>query len=164
MNDITLPVAEGYFICRVGAIIIDDDKLLMVKNDSVDYYYTVGGRIQFSETTEAAVVREVYEETNIRMLVERLAFIHENFFNESFLDEGLVEKPFHELAFYYLMKPPNRLNEILCRSYSISGEPERLHWLPIAELGNYKLYPEFLKTQLPLRDDTPRHFITNQGS
>ena len=42
MTDITLKVDEGYFIYKVGAIIIHDEKILMVKNESYPYYYTVG--------------------------------------------------------------------------------------------------------------------------
>lgn len=35
------------------------------------------------ETAEQAVIREVYEETGIMYQIERLAFIHENFFDEA---------------------------------------------------------------------------------
>ena len=46
-QDITVPVGDGYLNVRVGAIIEKDGKVLMVGNDDVDYYYSVGGRVQF---------------------------------------------------------------------------------------------------------------------
>ena len=54
-QDITLPVGDGYFNLRVGAIIQKDGKVLMVGNDAVDYVYSVGGRVQFGESLEDAV-------------------------------------------------------------------------------------------------------------
>ena len=52
----------------------------MVENDRFDHLYSVGGRIKFGETAEEAVVREVFEETGREMGIDRLGFIHENFF------------------------------------------------------------------------------------
>jgi len=42
--DLTFETQYGRFNYRVGAIIIDDGKLLMVKNPNSPYYYSVGGR------------------------------------------------------------------------------------------------------------------------
>ena len=61
-KDMCVRCGEGVINIRVGAIIIKDDKILMVKNNRDDYYYSVGGRIQFGETAEQAVKREVQEE------------------------------------------------------------------------------------------------------
>lgn len=52
----------------------------MVGNERADYLYSVGGRIKFGETAEEAVIREVLEETSVRVAVDRLGFIHENYF------------------------------------------------------------------------------------
>ena len=62
-QDITVPVAEGFVNVRVGAIIIKDGSVLMVRNSGAEYCYSVGGRIQFGESAEEAVRREVLEET-----------------------------------------------------------------------------------------------------
>ena len=80
-RDMTVPCEEGFINIRVGAIIMKNGKLLMVGNDfHTEYLYSVGGRIQFGETAEEAVVREVMEETGVKMEVDRLGFIHENYF------------------------------------------------------------------------------------
>ncbi|MDM5248581.1 hypothetical protein [Lysinibacillus sp. G4S2] len=41
-QDITFPTKEGVFNMRMGAIILRDDKVLMVKNNRDPYYYYVG--------------------------------------------------------------------------------------------------------------------------
>jgi len=52
----------------------------MVGNGNADYLYPVGGRIKFGETVEEAVIREVFEETDVQIDIERMAFVHENYF------------------------------------------------------------------------------------
>lgn len=78
-SDCTVPIDNGYINLRVGAIIMKDGKFLMVGNERDNFLYSVGGRVQFGETTEAAVVREVFEETGVMLEIDRLGFIHENF-------------------------------------------------------------------------------------
>jgi len=80
-KDMTVQCDNGLINIRVGAIILKDGKFLMVGNHiRPEYLYSVGGRIKFGETAEEAVIREVYEETDIRMEVDRLGFVHENYF------------------------------------------------------------------------------------
>ena len=75
------PPCEGGLVnLRVGAIILKDGKLLMARERRDPYLYSVGGRIQFGETAEEAVVREVEEETGVRLEIDRLGFVHENYF------------------------------------------------------------------------------------
>ena len=81
-KDMTVPCEDGIINLRVGAIIMKNGKILMVGNDRADYLYSVGGRIKFGETSEEAVVREVFEETGVKMEIDRLGFIHENYFLE----------------------------------------------------------------------------------
>ena len=64
-RDMTVPCDEGLINIRVGAIILKNGRFLMVGSDRDDYLYSVGGRIQFGETSEQAVVREVEEETGV---------------------------------------------------------------------------------------------------
>ncbi|MFJ6268164.1 NUDIX hydrolase [Lysinibacillus xylanilyticus] len=79
-HDITFPTKDGVFNMRVGAIILHEDKVLMVKNNRDPYYYSVGGRVKLQETLEDAIIRECFEETKVHFEVDRLVFIHENFF------------------------------------------------------------------------------------
>ena len=161
MMDITFKIDDGYFLHKAGAIIICNNKLLMVKNENFPYYYTVGGRVNFGETSEEAVLREVFEETGIMMEIDRLAFIHENYFVGSIFDAK--DEPFHEVAFYYLMKQSDEVKSIKCTSLGADGGAESLHWLPLAELSNYNLFPDFYKTELLSLQKEVGHFITMKG-
>jgi len=159
MVDITLKADNGFFVYKVGAIIINDNKVLMVKNDSFEPYYTVGGRVRFGETSEATVLRETYEETGLHFEIDRLAFIHESFFIADFWDDA----PCHEIALYYLMKQSDDIDNAKCDSYVLNDVEEHLHWLPIDKLAEYNLFPEFYKTELKSIKEEVKHFITKDS-
>lgn len=155
-RDLTFKTDNGKFNYRVGAIIISDEKLLMVKNDSAPYYYSVGGRVKLNETSEEAVIRETLEETGIKFEIDRLAFLHEHFFQEE-----ITKEYYHEIALFYLMKPPSNM-KFICTSYGEQGAKEHLHWLPIENLDSYHLYPEFFKTKLSSSLDGIEHIISKE--
>ncbi|MDF2521347.1 MAG: hydrolase, partial [Clostridia bacterium] len=72
-------VKKAGVICtlRAAALIIKDNKFLAAKSTDYDCYYTVGGGIEINETSEEAVIREVYEETGYRLEIDKLAFVQE---------------------------------------------------------------------------------------
>ena len=74
---------DRWFRYRAAGIIVEDGCVLFAGNDVDDYLYSVGGGVHVGETAEEAVVREVFEETGVRYAVDRLAFLHENFFEGS---------------------------------------------------------------------------------
>ena len=78
-KDMCVACDEGMLNIRAGAIIRKGGRLLMVGNTR-DYLYSVGGRLKFGETAEEAVIREVWEETGVRMEIDQLGFVHENYF------------------------------------------------------------------------------------
>ena len=96
--DITYKTHEGIFNYRVGALILNGTKILMAHDRLYEQYYTIGGRVHFGETSEQAILREVFEETGIKAEIDRLAFIHESFF-------AIDGTAYQELALYYLIKP-----------------------------------------------------------
>jgi len=52
----------------VGAIIIKDDKVLLVKRNKMPYaglWCIPGGKVKFGETLQKAAEREIYEETRL---------------------------------------------------------------------------------------------------
>ena len=69
--DLTFKTPYGRFNYRVGAIILHDGKVLLMRNPEVPYLYSVGGRVNYNETTEEAVIREVLEETGVKLSVDR---------------------------------------------------------------------------------------------
>ena len=156
-QDLTLPAAEGYVNLRVGAIIIKDGKLLMVGSRDFDYYYSVGGRIQFGESAEQAVRREVLEETGIALEIERLGFIHEDFFLCD--SPSKWGKPIYEIAFYFYMKTPADF-EPVSGSFTEEGCAEHLEWVPFD--SPKKVYPTFFLTEAAHPTPGIRHIVTDE--
>ena len=66
-----------------AAIIVEDGCVLFAGNEKEDYYYSIGGAVHVGETAEDAVRREVMEETGVAYEVDRLAVVHENFFDDN---------------------------------------------------------------------------------
>jgi len=63
---------DKFEIC-VRGIIQNRGKILVCKNKEKDYYFFPGGHIDFGESAESALVRELKEELNIS--IKRLSFI-----------------------------------------------------------------------------------------
>ncbi len=62
---------------RVSAIIIEDERILLVRHEKYgrSYWVLPGGGMDFGETLEEATVRELKEETNLDITVDKLVFV-----------------------------------------------------------------------------------------
>ena len=157
-KDITLPCEDGIVNLRVGAIIQKDGKILMVGNKiRPEYLYSVGGRIKFGETAEDAVKREVFEETGIKMDVERLGFIHENYFYGD--SKSNFGKLIYEISFFFYMKVPNDFTPI-SNSFTEDNHKEFLCWIDPNDDINY--YPNFFKEELNNPQIGIKHFASDE--
>lgn len=154
-KDLCVKTEGGILNIRVGAIIMKDDKFLMVENERDEHMYSVGGRIKFGETAEEAVVREVFEETGVKMEADRLAFVHENFFpGDTLVKKGNIV---HEISFFFYMKVPEDF-EPVCMSFTEDDVKEHLVWIQADHPKKY--YPEFFKTELKNPSEGVKHFVT----
>lgn len=155
-KDLCVKIEDGILNIRVGAIIMKGDQFLMAGNDRFDHLYSVGGRIKFGETAEEAVVREVYEETGVKMEIDRLGFIHENFFpGDSLVKKGNIV---HEISFFFYMKVPADF-EPECYSFTEDGNQEFLKWITVDEPQTF--YPEFFRAELLNPSKEVKHFVTS---
>lgn len=154
-KDCCMTSNTNWFRYRAAAIIIEDGCILLAGNETADYLYSVGGGVHIGETAENAVMREIYEETGVRYEIDRLAFIHENFFKGDGSIEGMN---CHEIAFYFIMKSrgTQKLNS---NSYCMEGK-EFMYWIPICELENYKAYPTFFREKLLNMPNQIDHIVT----
>ena len=84
----------------VYAIIVYDDKVLLMKVRHNDKYHLPGGGINVGERVEEALKREIREETGIKVKVERFARLEELFF---YYDPSGTA--YHGLHFYYVCRP-----------------------------------------------------------
>ncbi len=150
---------NDWFRYRAAALIVEDGCVLVAGNDKEDYFYSVGGAVHMNEKAEDAVIREVFEETGVRYEIDRLAVIHENFWNGGgAYDKGLS---CHEISLYFLMKPRGT-KELDSHSFTHFNDREMMHWIPINELDRYKVFPTFLKEYLTDEHSGIEHIVTDE--
>ena len=156
-KDMCVACDDGILNIRVGAIIMKDGKILMVGNERANYLYSVGGRIKFGETAEEAIVREVFEETGVKMEIDRLGFVHENYFyGDAPTNRG---KLIYEVSFYFYMKVPADFTPV-SESFTEDNSKEHLKWVLLDD--DIKMYPEFFRTELKNAADTVKHFVQDE--
>lgn len=156
-RDMCVPCDDGVLNIRVGAIIMKDSKILMVGNDRSNYLYSVGGRIKMGETAEEAVRREVREETGVSMEIDRLGFIHENYFYGD--APSNLGKLIYEISFYFYMKVPDDFAPV-SESFTEDNSKEHLIWVSPDE--DIKMYPEFFKSELKAPINAVKHFVNDE--
>ena len=156
-KDMCVACDDGILNIRAGAIIMKDGKLLMVSNGG-DYLYSVGGRVKFGETAEEAIAREVFEETGVQMEIDRLGFVHENYFYGD--APSNLNKLIYEITFFFYMKVPDTFAPI-SESFTEDNSKEHLRWVSLDE--DMKMYPEFFRTELKDPTDTVKHFTTRDN-
>ena len=150
---------NNWFRYRAAAIIVEEGCVLFAGNDVDDYYYSVGGGVHMNEAAEEAVLREVFEETGVHYEIERLAVIHENFFEGA--GGTLGDLKCHEVAFYFMMKPRGT-KELHSNSYTCGSIKEHMYWIPIEELDNVRAFPSFLKRYLKEEHKEIVHIVTHE--
>lgn len=140
--DLTFKTDSGVFNYRVAAIIINNGRLLVMKNDLSPYYYLPGGRVNMHETAEEAIVREIKEE-----LCTHSVIIRPLWFNQGFFVEDVTNEKFHELCIYFLVDIENielirNKNNFKTRQYKNN---EIFSWLNLDCLEDEYIYPLFIK-------------------
>jgi len=143
MTDINLCAPEGEFNFAARAVIMRDGHMLMVKDRLDRYFYSVGGRVKIHESAAQAAKREAEEETGALFEVERLLFVHENFFSGNN----------HEISMLYLMRHTG--GEIR----TVTDRGEELVWLPVDRLSEHKVFPHYFVEELPRLSSEIKHFV-----
>lgn len=130
---------DGSFTYRAAAIIIKDGKFLAAKSKDYPCYYTVGGVVELHETSEEAVIREVFEETGYTMEIDRLAVVQERFLS-------VDGRKCHEVVFFYTVKIPD---DFYIAEGCFTDQPpkETLHWISLENMPDTNIVPPFLKTK-----------------
>ena len=161
-RDVSFLRDNNLFRLRSCAVILHDEKVLMAKNIEDSWYYSIGGAVEFGESLEDAVRREVLEECGVELEIDRLLVVHQNFFQG---DDG---HDWHEIAFYFLMDTSSVSDwSALVRheSYCMSGVPEGKEWLEIGHYAEEEAYPVFFKDiREILKAETPRSEETRLNS
>lgn len=145
--DINVPIADGIFVCRAAAIILFNHKILLETSQGVDFWAPPGGTVAFNEASQETLIRELEEELDIAVGIERLLWVSEGFFSYK-------NKPTHALIWYYLVSldptAPLLQQEQPFQRYdkNNSGPFMTFKWHPIDELKGINISPPFLKNRL----------------
>lgn len=143
--DITFRTEEGRFNYRVCAMILQEGKILAMKDQSSPYYYLPGGRVRLHEAADDALLREIREELGIEAKIIRPVWLNQGFFQEDVTGER-----FHELCVYYLMDISG--TDLFSRGETFMWqEGSRTHtytWLPLEALEGEYFYPKFLRRKI----------------
>ena len=153
--DISFKAAEGAFNYRVAAIIVCDDRILVMQDEGIPHDYLPGGRVHLGEPAADALARELREELDMALPPHRLVFIGESFFT-------IDSTRYHEMCLYFLMEAPAAL---LARGDAFTrvegAEVHHFRWARFEELRQLSFYPIFLKERIFTLPDAPE-FISHQ--
>lgn len=143
--DISFKNGDEKFNYRVCAMIINNNKILAMKDERSPYYYLPGGRVKIRETAEDAVIREVFEELGAKVEIERPLWL-----NQAFFTEDVDKIKYHELCIYFLMNISK--SDILFRGENFefyeNKRKNSFEWLPFERLEKEYFYPTFLKKDI----------------
>ncbi len=140
---ITYKDGEYRFNFRVAGLIFNNNRLLVHRMKKDDFYALPGGRAEMMENTELTIVREMKEELNVDVKVDRLLWIGEQFFEHE-------DQKFHELCFYYSLecndKNLNTQNSVF--ETIEDGREFEFKWVPVNQLKDEVFYPLFIKDRI----------------
>ena len=141
--DLSFKFDNKKFNYRVCGIIINGDKLLAMKDCKSPYYYLPGGRVQFGETAEDAILRELNEELSIIAKIDRPLFLVQSYFNED-----VTKVDYHEICLYFLID----ISSTSLPTYDFIGtetaKKQQFYWLDFATVKSSYLYPLFIKERI----------------
>ena len=147
------------FKFRVSGLIIKNNKLLLVDMDDNGFLCLPGGYVELGETTEEAVRRELKEEIQKDVKIEKYLGVVENYFINKY------SKKMHEISFYYLMDFVS--NDIDDNDFTLvendKGRTIKLDfkWIDINDLNDFDVRPALLKNIINNKLDF-NHLIFNE--
>ncbi|MGG3280099.1 NUDIX hydrolase [Paenibacillus solani] len=157
---ITFERDHNKFNFRVAGIAIHNNRILLHTTEKDDFWNLPGGRVEFNESTDQTIIREIKEELDIEVQMNKLLFVNEDFFDYE-------DKHYHEIGFYYLIDFPEG-HEVVKKDGEFKGIEDNgkliFKWFSLDELKGLNVYPEILKTELMKWKDQNKiqHFIVHQ--
>lgn len=152
---ITFDGAAGRrFNCRVAAIIIHQNHVLLNRAQTDSFWILPGGRAELGESSEESLLREMHEELGASVEIDRLLWLVEGFFS-------CENVPCHEIAFYYLVSLPNGHDKLSLDQFEIEdgGEEIVFKWFPMEEVPDMEIFPSFLRTRLQSLPNSVQHIV-----
>jgi ADP-ribose pyrophosphatase YjhB (NUDIX family) len=144
------------FDFRASGIAIHRGHVLLVRIEQYPSWFLPGGHVEIGELADAAMIREMREETGMDVKIDRIVWVAENFFT-------LDGKPHHELGFFYLVtpRPDSPQLDVSKEFYGTeeNGTPLIFRWHRLEALAQLTLFPSFLGTSLPALPTSITHIV-----
>jgi ADP-ribose pyrophosphatase YjhB (NUDIX family) len=156
---ITFDLNGVRFTYRTAAVIFDEEHVLLNRVDGYDWWFLPGGRVEIGESGADALSREMREELDAMVEVDRLLWVAEVFFT------FLTGRAHHELGFYFLAHlAPNSPLRGVREPFPRQDGPARLifQWHQLSTLPDLPLYPIFLRQSLCRLPDTPAYIVSHE--
>jgi 8-oxo-dGTP pyrophosphatase MutT (NUDIX family) len=152
-SSLCLPVGDGLFNFRVAGVAVLNNKILLHKTTTDNFWSLPGGRVEFFEHSKKTLLREIIEETGYPVLVHDLCWVVESFFEYN-------QKNYHELGFYYRMELIDLVEQ---KDFTLT-EPDAeflFRWFDLTEVDQLKIYPEIVTAELLATNNGVQHFMLN---
>jgi ADP-ribose pyrophosphatase YjhB (NUDIX family) len=122
----------------VRAIIVVKGKMLFQRNLEGGELALPGGHIEKGETVKQTLIRELEEESGLKIFVGKLVYINENYFEQ----QG---EEVHEIGFYFLASV---IGDVPDEIESKEGHID-FRFVDLDEITKKEVYPTFLRSVLP---------------
>lgn len=127
-------MANKHIELLVRAVIEIDDKILLCRKKDKDYYFLPGGHVEFGESSEFALKREIKEELGLDLKGSDLIGGTEHTFTEDGFDR-------HEVNLFFKVKVDEE---------QIESQEDHLEFFLFTpdQLNKEKVFPELVKQEL----------------
>lgn len=154
--DIAIELGKYKLNIRAAAVIIHKNKILVHKNNNLDHYALVGGRVEIGENSIDAIKREIKEEIGKEIEITGNIATIENFFKK----EGTR---YHEIMFVHRAEFVDNKDKLIEYNLeNIEGKDYlKYEWLEIGKIQDYPLKPKVIQEILK-ENKFPIHKINSE--
>ncbi len=157
MKDIQFNDGNKRFNCRVNGICIKDNKIFLSKLKTDKYWTFVGGKVEFDETTDNAILREYKEEVGVDLQIDKLLALIENFFE-------LRGDSWHQYIFFYQLRDDNNALEFFYGEREVEDNKNAIYrWFDLGEIPDVPIKPDCSREILKNISHNIQHYINRDN-
>lgn len=147
------------FNYRIAGVAIHNGAVLLHRADHESFWTLPGGRAEHGEAAAETIQREMQEELDTDVQVDRLLWFVENFFEH----EG---RRYHEIGLFFLMRFPADSLPLTSVAFdrTDAGTLFRFQWHPVEPdaLAQLPLFPAFLPQALTALPPAVVHIVERE--